>query len=94
MRPAGARSGALGGSVARAGCRPPVLSTGTPIGSRWWNDVHRPTLRAGLSLALVAKIVTERTVRHLVDAGRELLAEPGDADACVDRAHGQVRNRA
>ena len=41
----------------------------------------------GEPLAPVATIVTERTVRHLVDAGRELLAEPGDADACVDRAH-------
>ena len=45
-------------------------------------------------LTPVATIVTECTVRHLLDAGRELLAEPGDADARVDRAHRQVRNRA
>ena len=45
-------------------------------------------------LAPVAAIVTGRTVRHLIDAGRELLAEPGDADAFVDRAHRQVRDRA
>ena len=51
-------------------------------------------LARGEPLAPVATIVTERTVRHLVDAGRELLAEPGDADARVDRAHRQVRNRA
>jgi hypothetical protein len=51
-------------------------------------------LARGEPLAPVATIVTERTVRHLVDAGRELLAEPGDADACVDRAHRQVRDRA
>ena len=51
-------------------------------------------LARGEPLAPVATIVTERTVRHLVHAGRELLAEPGDADAWVDRAHRQVRNRA
>ena len=51
-------------------------------------------LARGEPLAPMATIVTERTMRHLVDAGRELLAEPGDADACVDRAHREVRNRA
>src|SRR5437660_1679501 len=48
----------------------------------------------GEPLAPVVTIVTGRTVRHLVDAEWELLTEPGDASACVDRAYRQVRDRA